>query len=134
MLSLLLLLFAVVAVVAVAAVVAVVAVCSFFWCCFSCCCLGPHEPSWGALMSPHGGPKLGPIMGGAQVWALMGPWGAQTWAHHGRGLSLGPHGPMGGPNLGPSWAGLKFRASWAHGGPKLGPIMGGAQVWAVMGP
>jgi hypothetical protein len=71
MLLLFLLLFAVVAVVAVAAVVAVVAVCSFFLYCFSCCCLGPHEPSWGALMSPHGGPKLGPIMGGAQVWALI---------------------------------------------------------------
>jgi hypothetical protein len=83
----------------------------------------------------------------------MGPWGAQTWAHHGRGSSSEPHGPMGGrnlgpswaglkfdprgpmksPNLGPSWAGLKSGPSWAHGGPKLGPIMGGAKAWALMG-
>jgi hypothetical protein len=33
---------------------------------------------------------------------------------------LGPHGPMGGPNLGPSWAGLKIRPSWAPGGTNLG--------------
>jgi hypothetical protein len=99
---------------------------------------GPNlGPSWAGLkFGPswaHRVPKLRPIMGGAQVWALMGQWGAQTWAHHGRGSSLGPHGPMGGPNLGPSWAGLKFGPSWAHGGPKLGPIMGGAKVWALMG-
>jgi hypothetical protein len=82
----------------------------------------------------HDGPKLAPSMSGPHVWALMSPWGAQTWAHHGRGSSFGPRGPMGGPNLGPSWAGLKFGPSWAHGVPKLGPIMGGAQVWAPMGP
>jgi hypothetical protein len=163
---------------------------------------GPHGPTEGRNLGPswaglkfgpswaHKVPKLRPIMGGAQVKALMGqwgaqtwahhgrgsslglhghtggpnldpswaglkfgPWGAQTWAHHGRGLSLGPHGPMGGPNLGPSWwgsssgphgpmggrnlgpswAGLKFGPSWAYRVPKLRPIMGGAQVWALMG-
>jgi hypothetical protein len=78
MLSLFLLLFCVVAVDAVAAVVAVVAVCSFFWYGFTCCCLGPHEPSWEALMSPHGEPKLGPIMGGTQVWALIAHGGPKA--------------------------------------------------------
>jgi hypothetical protein len=62
-------------------------------------------PSW-----VHGRPRLGPIIAGAQVWALMGPWGAQISAHHRRGSSLG------------------------HGGPKVEPIIGGAHCWALMGP
>jgi hypothetical protein len=77
--------------------------------------LGPHGPmgnpnlgpSWAGLKfgppKGHGGPKLEPIIGGAQVWALMGNWEAQTWA----GLKFEPSKPMGGPNLGPSWARLK---------------------------
>jgi hypothetical protein len=60
---------------------------------------------------------------------VMGPRGAQAWAHH---------GPMGGPCLGPSWArggpklgpvmgpmgGPSLGPSWTHGGPKLGLVMG----------
>ena len=45
---------------------------------------------------------------------------------------MGPYGPMGGPNLGPSWAGLKFGPSWAYGEPKRGPIMGGDDALFVV--
>ena len=68
--------------------------------------MGPWgNPTWDVLkFGPswtHGGTKLGPIMGGIHVWALMGgimgpswaglkfgPWGAQTWTHHGLGSDM----------------------------------------------
>jgi hypothetical protein len=120
--------------------------------------LGPSWEMFKVVSSrAHGEPKLGPIMGGAQVQDLMGPWGAETWAQHSRGSRLGVHKPIGCPNFGPSWAGLKFWPlmgqwgspnfgpswtglklvpSWTHGGPILAPswadlsLSWGAQTWA----
>ena len=93
----------------VVVIVVVCCCCCCRCCCCGCCCCCLH--------------LLLVFLFLQLFWALMSPHGS-------------PHEPSWGahPNWGPSWAGLKFGPSWAYGGPKLGPIMGGTQVWAIMGP